>query len=193
MFSMFGKSSAEHITRKSTDRLYVPGFCMVSSITSSASSPAVFGCGLRLRGVMMLAAAIAVSLSTTSSAVASCGSYLFRNGKPVSHHPMTGPTEININVPPSAGDHSIHMQNLLSQTTPRELPAAPCNGPNCSRSRMPLAPVPAAPTNLIRNVDQAALLETLSQASQGSGEVEFPQSERGACYEPSSIFRPPAA
>lgn len=193
MFSMFGKLSAEHIARKSTEWRFAPGFCMVSSITSSASSPAAFGCGPGLRGVMMLAAAIAVSLSTTSSAVASCGSYLFRNGKPVSHHAMTGPTEININVPPSAGGHSNHMQNVLSQTTPRELPAAPCNGPNCSRSRMPLAPVPSAPTNLIRNVDQAALLETLSQASQANAEIEFPESERGACYEPSSIFRPPAA
>ena len=165
---------------------------MASSFTSSASRPAVLGCGLFLRGVMMLAAAIAVSLTTMNSAVASCGNYLFRNGKPVSHHAMAGPTEICVNVPQSAGDLSVHRRNLLSQTTPVELPAAPCNGPHCSRSRMPLAPVPVAPANPIRNADQATLLESLSHASQACGEVEFPESERGACYEPSSIFRPPA-
>ena len=136
---------------------------------------AVPGWGLRLRKVLMLLSTFAVAMSMSNSAVASCGNYLFRNGKPVSHHTMAGPSELSLRAPQSGSDQLPH--TLIGR----------------SRSRMPLAPVPAAPTNLIRNVDQAALLETLSQASQGSGEVEFPESERGACYEPSSIFRPPAA
>jgi hypothetical protein len=192
MFSKFGihfRPCVDNINQTPGDFR----FAMSASSTKPACIPAVPGWGLRLRKVLMLLSTFAVAMSMSNSAVASCGNYLFRNGKPVSHQTMAGPSELSLRVPQSGSDQLPHTLIGRSDATPLEVPVGPCNGPNCSRSRMPLAPVPAAPTNLIRNVDQAALLETLSQASQGSGEVEFPESERGACYEPSSIFRPPAA
>jgi len=134
-----------------------------------------------LRGFVMMLAVVTV-ISWMQSASATCGNYLFRNGKPVSVHTMAEDTAVGV-----------QHDDQVTPNAPPVTPAAPCSGPNCSRSRMPLAPVPATPARLIRNVDQATLPETLSSASQLFDAMEIPQSERGACYEPSSIFRPPAA
>ncbi len=121
---------------------------------------------------------LSVGLVWSSTASASCGNYLYRNGKPVTDSSF------------SMNDHS---ENQASGKTPAGMPVPPCHGPNCSGNPIPLAPVPAAPTNLIRGFDQAAILESLADSTSRSGAIEVPESERGARFVPSSIFRPPAA
>jgi hypothetical protein len=129
----------------------------------------------------VLMMAFLAALSWNSSASASCGNYLFRNGKPVGDHDMA-----------TSVAHSQSGDGPVSAGDSRDMPAKPCSGPNCSSSPLPFAPVPAAPSTLIRGFDQAAVLESLATPQMHSGAIEIPESERGACFEPSSIFRPPA-
>ncbi len=119
---------------------------------------------------------VAVAIAWSSVASASCGNYLYRNGKSV------------INSSLSMHEHN---SNRALETAPIELPSPPCHGPNCTGNPTPLMPVPVAPTNLVRGFDQAAVLESLAQTSILRRAVEIPTSERGACFVPSSIFRPP--
>lgn len=133
---------------------------------------------LLLRRVLMAVGLTSVALVWSSTASASCGNYLYRNGKPV--------TDASF----SMNDHS---QNHASGMIPDGTPVPPCHGPNCSRNPMPLAPVPVAPTNLMRGFDLATILEALADLTSPSGAIEYPESERGARFVPSSIFRPPAA
>jgi len=128
----------------------------------------------------MMAAICLVAATWPSTAVASCGNYLFRHGKPVDDKFS------------AMSDHH-HAGNHESETnqTPRELPVPPCHGPNCSGNPIPLIPVPVAPTSLVRGFDQAAILESLAQTPTPRRAIEIPTSERGACFVPSSIFRPP--
>lgn len=113
---------------------------------------------------------------------ASCGNYLYRNGSRISHHSMP-----------------VHEPNGISSDfaavvhIPVEIPVRHCSGPNCSSRPIPLAPVPAVPGNLIRGFDQAALMELVLQTQTIRCAIEIPESERGARFEPSSVFRPPAA
>lgn len=154
---------------------------MSPSLTTSRHIRPLCRVVFSLRGFVMMLAVLVVC-SWMQSASATCGNYLFRNGKPASAHTMTVDT--------AAG---VQQNDGVTANVPPVPPVAPCSGPNCSRSRMPLVPVPAAPSNLIRNFDQATILEVLSNASQMFGAMEIPTSERGACYVPSSIFRPPAS
>lgn len=132
--------------------------------------------------VLISAAFLAVVLSWSTSAVASCGNYLYRNGKPVS------------DAFSSMNDHNqISAHESESTEVPSRIPAPPCHGPNCSGSPIPLMPVPSAPSNLIRGFDQATILESLADSTSPSGAIEIPESERGARFEHSSVFRPPAA
>ena len=133
---------------------------------------------LSLRRALMAVATITVALVWTSTASASCGNYLYRNGKPVTDSSF------------SMNDHT---ENHTSSKIPDGMPVPPCHGPNCSRNPTPLTPVPVAPTNLIRGFDQATILESLADSTSPSGAIEIPASERGARFVPSSIFRPPAA
>lgn len=135
--------------------------------------------GVSFRRVTCAAVMAVVSLNWTVSASASCGNYLHRNGQPVSGHllamdPLTGPQSAEI----------------PSTEMPLKVPVHRCSGPNCSGSRIPLEPV--APVNLFRVVDPAVILESLADANSARDGVQVPQSERGACFEPSSVFRPPA-
>jgi hypothetical protein len=139
--------------------------------------------GFARRG-LLLVVTLGIVLSWTQSASASCGNYLFRNGKPVAGHSMP--------------EHQI-VQNaavVLGESplmdAPIQVPVRRCSGPNCSSSPVPLAPVPVVPVNLLRSLDPAALLELASVSSETRRAIELPESERGARYLPSSIFRPPA-
>lgn len=134
--------------------------------------------GLSLRCVLMVAVTMTVALVWSSAASASCGNYLYRNGKRV--------TDSSFSMNDRNQDHA-------SAKIPAEMPVPPCHGPNCSGNPIPLAPVPVAPTVLIRGFDQAAILESLADSTSPSERIEFPESERGARFVPSSIFRPPAA
>lgn len=133
---------------------------------------------LSLKRVLMAIVTISVVSVWSSSASASCGNYLYRNGKQV--------TETSF----SMNDHN---ENHAARRVPADMPVPPCHGPNCSGNPTPLAPVPTAPTNMIRGFDQATILESLADPASPSGAIEIPESERGARFVPSSIFRPPAA
>jgi hypothetical protein len=138
-----------------------------------------------LRRGLMLAVTLGVALSWTQSASASCGNYLFRNGKPVAGHSMS---EHQVVV-----DAIVEFGDLANLAAPVQAPVRRCSGPNCSSSPVPLAPVPAVPVNLLRSLDPAALLDLAAISSETRRAIELPESERGARYWPSSIFRPPAA
>ena len=138
-----------------------------------------------VRHGLMLAITLGVVLSWTQTASASCGNYLFRNGKPVAGHAMS---ELEI-----VKDSAVDFGQSASPDVPVQAPVRRCSGPNCSSSPVPLAPVPAVPVNLLRSLDPAALLELASSSSETRRAIELPESERGARYLPSSIFRPPAA
>jgi len=130
---------------------------------------------------LVTAAAICLITATwPASAVASCGNYLFRHGKPVDDKSTA------MNDHDDAGNHEQETNRPLG-----ELPGPPCHGPNCSGHPVPLIPVPVAPTNLVRGFDQAAILESLAQTPMPRRAMEIPTSERGAHFVPSSVFRPP--
>ncbi len=140
----------------------------------------------RVTEFVVVAAVLILFVASSPKASASCGDYLYRNGTPVSGHSMP---------------HTLPMDDLqnrsepeaTSQNSPFQLPARRCSGPNCSRSPLPVAPLPAAPSNLIHGFDQMAILEALDRTESSRGCLDIPQSERGSFFEPSSIFRPPAA
>ena len=139
------------------------------------------GLAARLRRLLVVAVASIVAMSSASSASASCGNYLYRNGRPVSTHSMPV--------------HSVNTNSAdsnVSENPPVEVPVHRCSGPNCSNSPVPMAPLPAAPSNEIRGFDQAAILESLVKTETTQAAQNRPESERGARFEPSSIFRPPA-
>jgi hypothetical protein len=129
--------------------------------------------------------AVFASVFSTDNVAASCGNYLFRHGIPVQIHGDDGQASID--------DTGFAVDVLFASGVPRQHTIPPCRGPNCSRSPVPLAPVPAVPVNLLRSLDPAALLELASASTETRRAIELPESERGARYLPSSIFRPPAA
>jgi hypothetical protein len=82
-----------------------------------------------------IALAVAFSLGSASSAVASCGDYLSHGGlMPVGHVSLRG-------------DHSLLPSHLLPshQAPIQQAPLAPCNGPTCQRAPV-VPPAPAAPS-----------------------------------------------
>lgn len=155
--------------------------CMSLLIPTARRSKPRNGSAISLRKMIGVIGALLVALSWMQSASASCGNYLFRNGKPVSGH-----------FRPMDSLNGVQAHELQADAGPLEFPVRRCSGPNCSSSPLPLAPVPAVPSNLIQSFDPAAILEMLVQSSETPRGIEIPQSERGACFEPSLIFRPPA-
>ena len=115
-----------------------------------------------------------------NSAVASCADYLLQHSKPViNHFSDTG-----------------HYKSLVSLAivdpfTPLRPASTPCNGPHCSRTPDPIAPVEAPSTVRLRNSDQAALLADLAHPKSNGERLIIPESERGAFFEPRPLFRPP--
>jgi hypothetical protein len=151
--------------------------------TCSNNQPLQSVLGFARRG-LLLVVTLSVVLSWTQSASASCGDYLFRNGKPVAGHSVPDHQVVV--------DATVDFGDLANSEVPVHAPVRRCSGPNCSSSPVPLAPVPAVPVNLLRSLDPAALLELASSSSETRRAIELPESERGARYLPSSIFRPPA-
>ena len=125
---------------------------------------------------------MAVVLFWGSSVSASCGNYLFRGGEPGNSHST-----------PMVSTVGVHAEGAASEREPLRIPVRRCSGPNCSGNPMPMAPVPAAPAQLIRAFDQATLLESLGDVMPTRRAIEIPESVCGARFEPASIFRPPAA
>jgi hypothetical protein len=153
-------------------------FMSFDAAIHAKAKPDVRRLRLLLQPVLMAIVTFSVASAWSTLASASCGNYLYRNGKPVSDSSF------------SMNDHT---ENDAAGKTPAQMPVPPCHGPNCSGNPIPLAPVPVAPTNLIRGFDQATILESLADSTSPSGAIEIPESERGARFVPSSIFRPPAA
>lgn len=130
---------------------------------------------------------LVVFLSSRSSEASSCGSYLYKNGKPVSGHALPMPAAL----PDNALSPDNTATDLAVIPPDRSVPAAPCRGPNCSRSPFPGLPVPV-PVSVSRTSEIAVLSHVDSASTHRSHGVEVPQSESGAFYEPGSVFRPPA-
>ncbi len=143
-------------------------------LNSDWINPIRVGESLRRWVIAIVSVSLVIAWSATASA--SCGDYLYRNGKRITN---------------SSFSMQEHNSNRASDTAPLELPVPPCHGPSCSGQPVPLMPVPVAPTNLVQGFDQAAILESLSQTPTPRRAIEIPTSERGACFLPSSIFRPP--
>ncbi len=116
---------------------------------------------------------------------ASCGNYLYRNGKPVAHHMIQ--------------NHPIRMDEVLQKNvTGHSEPVSPmpvrrCFGPHCSSSPVPLLPINSVPEIQLRSLDPAALLSLIHGTFTAWQRHGLPESERGVHYVPSSIFRPPTA
>ncbi len=136
------------------------------------------------RAWMGVLLALFTSMFSTDNVAASCGNYLFRHGIPVQIHGDDGQA--------STDDTGFAVDVLFASGVPGQQSIPPCRGPNCSRSPIPLVPVSTVPVNLLRSLDPAALLELASASSETRRAIELPESERGARYLPSSIFRPPA-
>lgn len=138
-----------------------------------------------LRRVSSALMCLVVVLMSSNTASASCGDYLFRNGKPVSDNRIS---HIGRSV-----EHDVAIDKFGPTNGPERAPMQRCSGPNCSNSPVPFAPMPSAPLRQIRSSELAALVESILCRIETRGSIEFPESERGARYLPSSIFRPPAA
>ena len=159
------------------------GFSVTAVLPYPANSTlGVQRSGLFMRGLLWLGVAVVATMWTETATASTCGHYLYRNGKPVGNHETNMQS---VNPTATAGNSA--------QNSPIELPVRRCSGPNCSENPTPLAPVPPAPVHLIRGFDQMAILESLSRPPVTRDAIEIPESERGARFEPSTIFRPPAA
>lgn len=119
-----------------------------------------------------------VGLASASTASATCGEYLRLDGNPTGH--MHFP----------AGDY---LAAVNGHSMPGGLPAPPCHGPNCSDNSVPTMPVPVAPPTSIQGFDDVAIIVALTQRPSPLTGREIPESERGASFAPSSVFRPPIA
>jgi hypothetical protein len=131
----------------------------------------------------LIAAVLAVLLWSSSDAHASCGRYLYRQGKPVEH---SGDSASRTDSLPTA-------KNSLADVTSRplhQIPARRCTGPGCSESPLPLAPV-SVPFTLQRTTDVGVLSDLRATSpSLLDGLLEV-RSERIASSEPAEVFRPP--
>lgn len=131
---------------------------------------------VRLNAALRLAVACGVVLSA-GPLFASCGDYLFRNGKPVSGHSITKP----------AGEAV-----MSEHPSPQPDATPPCGGPNCSSRPMPHLPVSQVPTGVVRGMRADCILDSLSELPFANEAAVIPKSEQGAYFEPLPIFRPPA-
>jgi len=125
--------------------------------------------------------AFSITLACSGSVTASCGSYLFKHGM-----------NLERKVLPSDSLLLMQAEGMSRHGIPLEIPVRHCSGPNCSSSPLPLAPIPVVPVNPIRGSVDAIVLQRQVEADSCSRHNQIPQSERGAFFEPSSIFRPPA-
>lgn len=108
-----------------------------------------------------------------------CGHYLFKNGQPVAGSDRS----LNADAIAAATRHQQHLPAL---------PKAPCDGPGCRKQTLPLVPPPAAPLSVTAS-DPAAILDVLLSANTCVDSMASFQSETGAHWVASEVFRPPAA
>ena len=109
---------------------------------------------------------------------ASCGDYLFRNGRPVSGHSMAKHADV---------------AEVTEDGVPQQESVPPCSGPNCSSRSIPHLPLSQVPTDPARSLRSDCVLVSQSDRQPANELAEIPQSEQGAFFEPLPVFRPPAA
>lgn len=119
-----------------------------------------------------------VGFTSATTASATCGDYLRLDVNPTGHTHFP------------AGEY---LAVVMGHRVPAGLPAPPCHGPNCSDNSVPTMPVPVAPPTLVHGFDEVAIVVALTQRPSPSTGREIPESERGASFVPSSVFRPPIA
>jgi hypothetical protein len=128
-----------------------------------------------LRGPVVFVGLLIVMMP---AAKGSCGSYLYRKGQPVSGHPM-GSMIAASPVAATAGDEQPFEHK--------------CSGPDCRRSASPRGPAPLpAPVDFGRFSKSSMLGGKQDRADASIETMRHPASERGAFFEPQSVFRPPA-
>lgn len=133
--------------------------------------------GVRLDAALQFVVACLVVLNA-GPLFASCGDYLFRNGKPVSGHSMAKP----------AGEAEVS-----EHPAPQRDAIPRCSGPNCSSrpmSHLPVSQVPIAP---VRGMRADCILNSPHEQPGIRSISGIPRSEQGAYFEPLPIFRPPTA
>lgn len=123
--------------------------------------------------------AIASLLYNSLPASASCGNYLFRNGRPVAQHDNS-----------LIDERFTESQETAALRVQPGTPIRQCSGPNCSGRPHPIQ---GATSNLNRGLDQQAVVESCMQAPSIRDPLRIPESERGNIFVPSLIFRPPDA
>lgn len=134
-----------------------------------------------LQAVTRCVVACCVFLSA-GSLFASCGDYLFRNGKPVSGHSTS-----------VMGQDAVFSAGRRIGEAPPQNSVPICSGPNCSSRPFSHFPASQIPRVLVKGFRAECVLESMTEQQQPSKMLENPQSERGAFFEPLPIFRPPAA
>ncbi len=110
----------------------------------------------------------------------SCGSYLFRRGKPVAFHAAGGMPESLVGLRMLDDSHVSPASHSI-----------PCSGPHCSQSDRPFSPVEVPPTVRMGDSDQALLSSQIEPGTFLASAHIVPASERGSYFEPNRVFRPP--
>ncbi len=119
-----------------------------------------------------------VGFTSAATASATCGDYLRLDGNPTGHTHFPAGESLAV---------------VMGHRVPTGLPAPPCHGPNCSDNSVPTMPAPFAPPKLVQGFDEVAIIVALTQRPSPLTGREIPESERGASFVPSSVFRPPIA
>ncbi len=130
-------------------------------------------CGTRFYACLLVLGAVTVM--GNSNAHASCGDYLYRNGVPVSGH---------------SDAMSKDVSHQTESPSPAPAPARPCQGPNCSKGKSPLAPDAPSTSRLF---DRDALLAGCLISQPPLTSRVAAESEAVADVHPATIFRPPKA
>ncbi len=179
----------------------VSAILMIEASQSDSHFRRAFSSCTSRPAVLLKLVALFVMLLPGSKLCASCGDYLFRNGRNASHS-IDRPPLTARQLPAGSlltGDLSMDdlvagqvfggREGLVSDEHP---PVRRCSGPNCSQSPTPLSS-PEVPISNLRGFDQATMMDSLDSPQFVAGGAEKPVSERGAKQMPSRIFRPPAA
>ncbi len=148
-------------------------------VTKSAAPHPHYCVGLTTCRFAVCAFAFAAFLCSAAPVSASCGHYLFRNGIPVAQQSSS-----------LSYESFSEIQEEPAGQVPRSVPSRRCHGPNCSANP---SSIPGATSNLVRELDQQAILDLFTHTPLIRDPVQIPESEHGNVFVPSSIFRPPDA
>lgn len=126
----------------------------------------------RFAAVALVAVAVVGLMSDRCDA--SCGDYLFRGGKPVSHAGHAGMVQET--------DHLLFPD--------QQMPTRRCSGPHCSSS--PFSPVaPASPVQVKFRMESANPGDSRNGGNGDGGDMPLPASESATSAERGRLFRPP--